>query len=320
MSAKRAGKAVSLLGLIQVAAFFTFGFSIVTVFNDLHRYLELFSHFRLQYLFAALVFVLLFLVLKHYKSAAVMAVIMGLNAFYVLPWYFAAENDNRSEYLADIKVMHSNVYSENTNYQAFIDLVLEESPDILVIQEVNTGWAAQLQALEKLLYYNHVVPQDDNFGMAIYSKYPFDTLQETYWGPYDILGFVVTITVLDQQISLLSTHTIPPVSNEGYDSRNAQLYELIEAAKQAQNPLIIVGDFNITMWSKDYEHLLADNNLFNARKGFGLLPTWPTQFPFAMIPIDHCLLSSDFTVRNIRVGEDIGSDHLPLIVSLGLKS
>lgn len=35
-------------------------------------------------------------------------------------------------------------------------------------------------------------------------------------------------------------------------------------------------------------------------------------------PIDHCLVSSEFTVKNIKTGNDIGSDHLPLIIELSL--
>ena len=68
------------------------------------------------------------------------------------------------------------------------------------------------------------------------------------------------------------------------------------------------------MWSIDYEKFINITKLKNSRMGVGILPTWPAPVP--LIPIDHVLVSSDIKVRNISVGRDIGSDHLPLIVDL----
>jgi endonuclease/exonuclease/phosphatase family metal-dependent hydrolase len=39
-----------------------------------------------------------------------------------------------------------------------------------------------------------------------------------------------------------------------------------------------------------------------------------------MIPIDHCLVSEDIRVINIRTDGHIGSDHLPLIVDLEIPA
>jgi len=38
------------------------------------------------------------------------------------------------------------------------------------------------------------------------------------------------------------------------------------------------------------------------------------------IPLDNCLVSEEVAVAGRRVGPDIGSDHLPLVVDFALAS
>ncbi|NEO25963.1 MAG: hypothetical protein F6K03_03460, partial [Kamptonema sp. SIO4C4] len=69
---------------------------------------------------------------------------------------------------------------------------------------------------------------------------------------------------------------------------------------------------------------------WNTRKGWGILPTWPTPVTYArvpswlaslvLIPIDHCLVSPELTTTNIYTINDIGSDHRSLMVDLRLKT
>ena len=77
-----------------------------------------------------------------------------------------------------------------------------------------------------------------------------------------------------------------------------------------------MGDLNITMWSPNYQEFVDRAELKNTRQGHGILPSWPTQFPVLSIPIDHVLVSSEIQVRDTRIGRNVGSDHLPIIVDL----
>ena len=70
--------------------------------------------------------------------------------------------------------------------------------------------------------------------------------------------------------------------------------------------------------TRHFDRLLKQFGLLNARRGHGLIPSWPTFLPFLMIPIDHCLVSPDASVVDIDSGPDIGSDHLPIFVKLGI--
>jgi endonuclease/exonuclease/phosphatase (EEP) superfamily protein YafD len=80
--------------------------------------------------------------------------------------------------------------------------------------------------------------------------------------------------------------------------------------------VILVGDFNTSLWSPYYYKFVEKTRLINGRRGFGVQPSWPTDLPIFYIPIDHCFVSPEFQVLNSRVGENVGSDHLPLITDL----
>jgi endonuclease/exonuclease/phosphatase (EEP) superfamily protein YafD len=91
--------------------------------------------------------------------------------------------------------------------------------------------------------------------------------------------------------------------------------------QELPDPKICIGDLNTSSWSPFFQDLAEKTNLKNVREGFGLLPSWPTfmGFGWLMIPIDHCLVSSNIRVVKAQTGGRIGSDHLPLIVELELK-
>jgi endonuclease/exonuclease/phosphatase (EEP) superfamily protein YafD len=311
---------VSLTGLTKLSAVIVATSSVAPLLDDYLWYLELFTHFKLQYFLASGLLCVFFLFLKEWKYASAMIIVLGLNMVHIAPWYVDAKSIEPSEHLATIKLVHSNVQTQNSNYQALIDLVIEESPDIFVAQEVNKQWLKQLSKVENILPYNQVRTREDNFGIALFSKYPLDIAEFIYFGETTVPSLKVSFTVAQRQISLITSHPLPPITKAYFESRNSQIIAVSDESKEIENPLIVIGDFNVTMWSKSYATLEERAGLFNTRKGFGLLPTWPTNLLPLMIPIDHCLVSSDFDVLDLQVGRDIGSDHLPLMIILGLKN
>jgi endonuclease/exonuclease/phosphatase (EEP) superfamily protein YafD len=109
-----------------------------------------------------------------------------------------------------------------------------------------------------------------------------------------------------------------PVGKRLYDTRNTQLSSLVELLDDFSGNKVLVGDLNASVWDIHYRNLEKRSGLRSARRGFGIQPTWPTFLPFAMIPIDHVLVSSEISVSDVRTGRRIGSDHLPLVVTIEL--
>ncbi len=308
-----------LVGLLQAGAFLTAIFSLATLADHLHRYLELFSHFRLQYLVVAVILAVLLFVLQSRRWAIAMLLVAAVNAIPLSSWYVA---DARAPASASptVRLLLSNVYSGNGNIGALVDLITTENADVVFLQELTGRRSEALTPLRETYTYSLNIPRDDNFGIAVLSKHPFASARVIESPPFGFPTLVVQLTVDSVMMTFVTTHPIPPLGKSGFDGRNEQLASIAELINSIGGPRVLIGDLNTTMWSHHYGQLLDETGLVNARHGFGVLPSWPTQLPFAMIPIDHCLLSEEFAVLDIRTGPDIGSDHRPLIVDLSLAA
>ena len=58
----------------------------------------------------------------------------------------------------------------------------------------------------------------------------------------------------------------------------------------------------------------------NSMDGFGWQATYPAGGGPLMLPIDHLFHSDDLTTVARTIGPDLGSDHLPIVVSLSLAA
>lgn len=309
-------KAVGL-GLLELALIGTVLFSVATAFDHLHRWLELFSHFRLQYLGMSLVLSIAFLLLRWRGYVLLGLATTVLNAWFVVPWYLPAGGPPATADQA-IAIMSANVLASNDDSARLLQAVADAEPDILFLQEVTAEWASALAPLSPSYPYRVVEPRADNFGVALLSKFPLEAAAIIDSVPRGFPDVVATAIVGGTRLNIVALHTMPPIGAANYGARNLHLASIAELAARTPAPLVVVGDLNITMWANHYRRFEADSGLINARRGFGILPTWPTFLPPAMIPIDHCFVSPDIGVLAFDTGPRIGSDHLPIVVRVAL--
>jgi endonuclease/exonuclease/phosphatase (EEP) superfamily protein YafD len=279
--------------------------------------LELLSHFIAWYALgsAVLAIALFFLGARRWSVAA--ALLALLQAIQPLGWYLPPSDTPATNGPA-LRILLANVLTSNRNTDAFLELVRDEDPDIICVQEANGAWIVALEELESDYPMHHAVPRNDNFGIAIYSRVspslPTTILEESIRIPM----MTVPVEMDGTTINLLSIHTLPPLGKEHARIRNRHL-GATRAWYEAQDcPAIIVGDLNMTMYSPIYRGWLAGLDLKNTREGHGPLGTFPVFSPILRLPLDQCLVSPSIEVVDCRLGPDIGSDHLPLIVDLRL--
>lgn len=304
---------LSIMATVTVSALSLFGY-----FDHVHMLFELSTHFKPQYLVISVLCFFSFLFCRMYAWLVICISCIAVNACFVIPWYLSPK-DGSSSYTGDyLKIVLSNVHSENLDYSGILMLVEKEKPDIVILLEVTDECLKQVSELEKHFPFKISRPRQDNFGIALFSRIPWKKAEVIYLGKADLPSVVADIDVNGKKFRLIGTHPAPPINKNLFDLRNNHIEELSSFIEKQPVPVILAGDLNLTMWSSYYKKLIETTGLKNARKGFGLLPSWPTMLPAMMIPLDHFLFGPGFEVLDLRTAGSVGSDHLPVIAEFAV--
>ena len=92
--------------LLQTAAIATVFFSTATVFDFAHRNIELFAHFRPQYLAVSVLLLIVFAALRKPVYAMLLLGSSAINASFVVPWYVGGAPISDDP---DIRILSANV-------------------------------------------------------------------------------------------------------------------------------------------------------------------------------------------------------------------
>jgi len=271
-------------------------------------FFELFTHFRVYYAAAFLVMLVICLIARQWKLALLSLLLAGWN---LIPYYAPPISPTA----ANLRVMTTNVQSRNGQHDRFLEEVDRRDPDILLVVETNGPWLESLHALDEEYPHQQIGLKRGDFGYAIYSRIPLTSAEEIALGD-PIPSVKVEFEVDGRHVTLIGIHPFPPVSPSMAHSRNSQLRATADEAAGIESPLIVMGDLNITPFSPHFRDLIARGGLRDTRLGYGIQPTWRAIGGLVRIPIDYVLVSDGILVRNFQVGDNVGSDHLPVIVDL----
>lgn len=303
----------------QFSSLIIFALTLLSFFGR-YPFLELTTHFRFQYLWLAIIFVVLLCVFRSWSFVTLSVLTIVINGFYVLPYFYSANPVSQNAPNKSLKVMLANVEHKNKNYERLLESVKSANPDIVVLQEITETWWENVKVLENDYQYFKTVPRQGGSGMAIFSRYQLENSEVLQLDESTHLALLNKINVDGTLLTLLAIHPPTPIRNDKFINRNRQFFESAKILKESSNPKILIGDMNITMWSPYFVDLVNDSGLKDVRKGRGLYPSWISFFPTPFrIPIDHCLVSEDIEIENVSLGDSTGSDHFPLVVSMQLS-
>src|SRR5690606_34890694 len=216
-----------------------------------------------------------------------------------------------------LKVMTANVEARGHPPARLIEIVRRQAPDVLVLTEFTPRWEASLAPLDEVFAYRYKMARRDAWGLAVLSRHPLASAVEVDLGQSKAVE--ARVSTPDGAVTVVGVHLRSPTGKANAAARNRQLELLAEHRRSVEGPLVVTGDFNITPYSPYFGDWLAATGLKDARRGFGLDPSWPTFLPLLGIPIDHVAVSDDFVVTDHRKLPAFGSDHFPIIAELMLQ-
>jgi len=305
--------------LAETAAFFGILFTAAGLLGQYVWFFEICTHFKEQLAFCFLFYAVLEFAARRHRHALASLAFAAVNAFPVLLLFLPVGTHATpapTPVASHVRILQANILTSNTNAPALLALVARENPDVIVLQEPNVRWLSALSALTNRYPVFAALPREDNFGAAIYCK--TNALSADIFllsDPEGAPSSHARMAFGGKTLTVVGTHTLAPYNEYMWRGRNSFTLELARKLRQVDGPLVVTGDFNNTPWSATFRAFLAASGLHDSAQGRGPLLTWPTtSIPLVRIPIDHCFHSDCVQILSKRLGPDIGSDHLPLII------
>lgn len=229
----------------------------------------------------------------------------------------AASNEHRR-----IRLLISNVLMENPAPGRLLRLVKQADPDILLAVETNARWVAALEPLTASYPYVIRRPQENYYGMVLFSRLPLRQSRVEFLVQEDVPSVYAVIDLGGKRVVLRGLHPRPPEPLRDQDStpRDAELVLVGKAiARQEDEPTIVAGDLNDVAWSVTSKLFLRLSGLLDPRMGRGFYNTYNANNPFFRFPLDHVFHSNHFRLVELRRCEHIGSDHFPVLIELSYE-
>ena len=225
--------------------------------------------------------------------------------------------------LKTIKVISTNIYQFNQDFERFKSFIRKEQPAIFITIESNKDWELSMREMETDYPYTEKITLENTYGMHLYSTMPFQKVTTHYFVAEDLPSIEAHFTTDEQEdFVLFCVHPPPPSPTEEETSkeRDGDLLSIAKCVKKIDKPTLVVGDFNTVAWSKISTLFRKNSGLIDGRTGRGILASFHAKYWFFRAPLDLVFHSPSIHLKELSVLENIGSDHFPICCEFGIMS
>lgn len=220
-----------------------------------------------------------------------------------------------------VRLLVANVEYANQDARAVIELIREVDPDIVLLFEPGAWWAFELRALEQDLPYVVGQPQEDTWGLLLYSRLELHEPEVRFLVDRDIPSVRARVRLASgQDVWLYGVHPRPPRPGDDTDERDTELMIVAREIRGHSRPAILAGDLNDVAWSRTTSRLRQTADLRDPRIGRGVYATFNANWPIGFRwPLDHVFVTPHFDLCVLERLPHVGSDHFPLLADVALR-
>lgn len=251
-----------------------------------------------------------------------MALVIGWQGFRIYPYTPLAKTEVAKAVINTencITAFSFNVLQTNRDYDRTISLIQREDPDIVLLLETDKLWEDALKPVIDRYPHRSSAPLDNLYGLILLSRLPVEDAEVTYLIDTETPSVFATMkTKAGAKFRYIGLHPRPPQPGENTEKRDGEIAIAARHAKETDLPVLAMGDFNDVAWSRTSQMFKRIGGYLDPRVGRGLYATFPANLPGLRWPLDHIFMSPDFTLVDMKVLENVGSDHLPVIAEVCL--
>lgn len=218
-----------------------------------------------------------------------------------------------------ISLLVANVLTPNYKYHLLLEQIDHLQPDVVLTLETDQVWQEALKPIEADYPYRVAVPQDNLYGMHLYSRLPLADTEVKFILSDETPSIHATIRLRSGlSVQLYCLHPKPPSPTEAKDStlRDAELLIVGDQIKDIDESCIVMGDLNDVAWSRTTRLFQRISGLLDPRVGRYFMNTFHADYPLLRWSLDHIFHSTDFGLVEMKRLPHIGSDHFPIYVVL----
>jgi endonuclease/exonuclease/phosphatase (EEP) superfamily protein YafD len=297
--------------ILLLALLFTGG----SLFGERFWFFEACSHFRVQAMQLSLPFIA-YTIWKRKNRQALVWICIALIHYYPVFRLYNGTPFPASTPTYRAMLLHQH---ESTVDDAQLQREIHRfDPDFILLLEATSAIQSLCESLRPTYEHQIHAFRDDPYGIALLSRLAMNPSHLPSSGDNQLPSIQTDLHTPCGSFTFIGTPPPPPLNRALAHARDPYFHALSKWTHAARYPVVLMGDLNATPFAHSFHQLIEESGLHDSTLGFGFQPTWYVGNPLLQLPFDHFLHDEKIIIHQRIIGNDLGSDHRPLLVEFSL--